>query len=198
MTAIEIVATILGLTNVYLIVRRNIWNYPFGLAMVVLYAKIFYDYKLYSDALLQIYYVAIQLYGWWYWLRGRQPDGLITVSRLAAAQRALTVGIIVVGAAGLGWFMASKTDASVPYWDATTTVMSLVAQFLLSRRCIENWVLWIAVDVLSIGIYTYKALYLTAGLYAVFLGMATWGLLAWLRAERRQQGPVEARAAASA
>ena len=198
MTAIEIVATILGLTNVYLIVRRNIWNYPFGLAMVVLYAKIFYDYKLYSDALLQIYYVAIQLYGWWYWLRGRQPDGLITVSRLAAAQRALTVGIIVVGAAGLGWFMASKTDASVPYWDATTTVMSLVAQFLLSRRCIENWVLWIAVDVLSIGIYTYKALYLTAGLYAVFLGMATWGLLAWLRAERRQRGPVEARAAASA
>ncbi len=198
MTAIEIVATILGLTNVYLIVRRNIWNYPFGLAMVILYAKIFYDYKLYSDALLQIYYVVIQLYGWWYWLRGRQADGLITVARLAHGQRALTAGIIIVGAAGLGWFMASNTDASVPYWDATTTVMSLMAQFLLSRRCIENWVLWIAVDVLSIGIYTYKELYLTAGLYAVFLGMASWGLMAWLRAERRQTGPVEAGATASA
>jgi len=198
MTAIEIVATVLGLTNVYLIVRRNIWNYPFGLAMVILYAKIFYDYKLYSDALLQIYYVLIQFYGWWYWLRGRQADGLITVSRLAAAQRALTLGVIVVGSAGLGWVMATKTDASVPYWDAATTVMSLMAQFLLSRRCIENWVLWIAVDVLSIGIYTYKALYLTAGLYTVFLAMATWGLLAWLRAERQQSDPVEARAAAGA
>lgn len=198
MTAIEIVATILGLTNVYLIVRRNIWNYPFGLAMVILYAKIFYDYKLYSDALLQIYYVVIQLYGWWYWLRGRQADGLITVARLAHGQRALTAGIIVAGAAGLGWFMASNTDASVPYWDAATTVMSLMAQFLLSRRCIENWILWIAVDVLSIGIYTYKELYLTAGLYAVFLGMASWGLMAWLRAERQQAGPVEAGAAASA
>ncbi len=196
MTAIEILATILGLTNVYLIIRRNIWNYPFGLAMVVLYAKIFYDYKLYSDALLQIYYVGIQLYGWWYWLRGRQPDGLITVARLADRHRALVLGIIVVGAAGLGWIMASKTDASVPYWDATTTVMSLMAQFLLSRRYLENWVLWIAVDVLSIGIYTYKELYLTAGLYAVFLGMASWGLMAWLRAERQQAGPIEAPAPA--
>ncbi len=153
MTAIEIPATVLGLTNVYLIIRRNIWNYPFGLAMVVLYAKIFYDYKLYSDALLQVYYVGIQLYGWWYWLRGRQPDGLITVARLAHGQRALTAGIIVVGAAGLGWFMASNTDASVPYWDATTTVMSLMAQFLLSRRCIENWVLWIAVEIITPLIY---------------------------------------------
>lgn len=196
MTAIEILATVLGLTNVYLIIRRNIWNYPFGLAMVVLYAKIFYDYKLYSDALLQIYYVGIQLYGWWYWLRGRQPDGLITVARLADRHRALVLGIIVVGAASLGWVMASKTDASVPYWDATTTVMSLMAQFLLSRRYLENWVLWIAVDVLSIGIYTYKELYLTAGLYAVFLGMASWGLMAWLRAERQQAGPIEAPAPA--
>ena len=196
MTAIEILATVLGLTNVYLIIRRNIWNYPFGLAMVVLYAKIFYDYKLYSDALLQIYYVGIQLYGWWYWLRGRQPDGLITVVRLADRHRALVLGIIVVGATGLGWVMASKTDASVPYWDATTTVMSLMAQFLLSRRYVENWVLWIVVDVLSIGIYTYKELYLTAGLYTVFLGMASWGLIAWLRAERQQAGPIEAPAPA--
>lgn len=196
MTAIEILATVLGLTNVYLIIRRNIWNYPFGLAMVVLYAKIFYDYKLYSDALLQIYYVGIQLYGWWYWLRGRQPDGLITVARLADRHRALVLGIIVVGATGLGWVMASKTDASVPYWDATTTVMSLMAQFLLSRRYLENWVLWIVVDVLSIGIYTYKELYLTAGLYTVFLGMASWGLVAWLRAERQQAGPIEAPAPA--
>lgn len=199
MTAIEIVATILGLTNVYLIIRRNIWNYPFGLAMVILYAKIFYDYKLYSDALLQGYYVLIQFYGWWYWLRDRQADGLITVTRLATAQRLLTMGFVVIGAAGLGWFMATKTDASVPYWDATTTVMSLMAQFLLSRRCLENWVLWIAVDVLSIGIYSYKELYLTAGLYAVFLGMAAWGLTEWLQAERRQQvNAAEAPAAAGA
>lgn len=196
MTAIEIVATVLGLTNVYLIIRRNIWNYPFGLAMVVLYAKIFYDYKLYSDALLQIYYVGIQLYGWWYWLRGRQPDGLITVTRLADRHRMLVLGIIIAGAACLGWVMATKTDASVPYWDATTTVMSLMAQFLLSRRILENWVLWIAVDVLSIGIYTYKELYLTAGLYVVFLGMASWGLAAWLQAERRQSRPGEAPAVA--
>ncbi len=193
MSGLEIAATIFGLINVYLIVRRNIWNFPFGLVMVVLYAKIFYDYKLYSDSLLQLYYIVVQLYGWWYWLRGRRPDGLIDVETLDRRGRLIAGAVIVAGAAALGWGM-SNTDASVPYWDATTTVMSLVAMVLLSRRKLENWVLWIAVDVLSIGIYSYKELYLTAGLYAVFLCLASWGLVEWLRAWRVAGEPVPAEA----
>ena len=195
MSGLEIAATVFGLINVYLIVRRNIWNFPFGLVMVVLYAKIFYDYKLYSDSLLQLYYIVVQLYGWWYWLKGRRPDGLIDVETLDRRGRLIAGAVIVTGAAALGWGM-SNTDASVPYWDATTTVMSLVAMVLLSRRKLENWVLWIAVDVLSIGIYSYKELYLTAGLYAVFLGLASWGLVEWLRAWRvaGEPAPVEAEA----
>ena len=195
MSGLEIAATVFGLINVYLIVRRNIWNFPFGLVMVVLYAKIFYDYKLYSDSLLQLYYIVVQLYGWWYWLKGRRPDGLINVETLDRRGRLIAGAVIVAGAAALGWGM-SNTDASVPYWDATTTVMSLVAMVLLSRRKLENWVLWIAVDVLSIGIYSYKELYLTAGLYAVFLGLASWGLVEWLRAWRvaGEPAPVEAEA----
>lgn len=195
MSGLEIAATVFGLINVYLIVRRNIWNFPFGLVMVVLYAKIFYDYKLYSDSLLQLYYIVVQLYGWWYWLKGRRPDGLINVETLDTRGRIVAGAVIVTGAAALGWGM-SNTDASVPYWDATTTVMSLVAMVLLSRRKLENWVLWIAVDVLSIGIYSYKELYLTAGLYAVFLGLASWGLVEWLRAWRvaGEPAPVEAEA----
>ncbi len=191
MSGLEIAATVFGLVNVYLIVRRNIWNFPFGLVMVVLYAKIFYDYKLYSDSLLQLYYIVVQLYGWWYWLRGRRPDGLIDVETLDARARLVAGAVIVAGAAALGWGM-SNTDASVPYWDATTTVMSLVAMVLLSRRKLENWVLWIAVDVLSIGIYSYKELYLTAGLYAVFLCLASWGLVEWLRAWRVAAEPAPA------
>ena len=195
MSGLEIAATVFGLINVYLIVRRNIWNFPFGLVMVVLYAKIFFDYKLYSDSLLQLYYIVVQLYGWWYWLRGRRPDGLIDVETLDTRGRLIAGAVIVAGAAALGWGM-SNTDASVPYWDATTTVTSLVAMVLLSRRKLENWVLWIAVDVLSIGIYSYKELYLTAGLYAVFLGLASWGLVEWLRAWRvaGEPAPVEAEA----
>ncbi len=195
MSGLEIVATVFGLVNVYLIVRRNIWNFPFGLVMVVLYAKIFYDYKLYSDSLLQLYYIVVQLYGWWYWLRGRRPDGLINVETLDSRGRMIAGAVIFAGAAALGWGM-SNTDASVPYWDATTTVMSLVAMVLLSRRKLENWVLWIAVDVLSIGIYSYKELYLTAGLYAVFLGLASWGLVEWLRASRVAGEPALAEAEA--
>ncbi len=193
MSGLEIAATIFGLVNVYLIVRRNIWNFPFGLVMVVLYAKIFYDYKLYSDSLLQLYYIVVQLYGWWYWLRGRRPDGRINVETLDKQGRLIAGVVIVAGTAALGWGM-SNTDASVPYWDATTTVMSLVAMVLLSRRKLENWVLWIAVDVLSIGIYSYKELYLTAGLYAVFLCLASWGLVEWLRARREAGEPAPAEA----
>ncbi|MEM7224581.1 MAG: nicotinamide riboside transporter PnuC [Pseudomonadota bacterium] len=188
MSAIEIVATLLGLTNVTLIVRRNIWNFPFGLAMVALYAKIFYDHKLYSDALLQIFFFAIQLYGWWYWLKGRADNGLIRVELLDQAWRLAALAAIAIGSALLGWVMASHSDAAVPYWDATTTVMSVVATLLMCRRKIENWVLWIAVDVLAIGIYSYKELYLTAGLYAVFLGLATWGLVSWKKAYRDGTG----------
>ena len=131
----------------------------------------------------------MQLYGWWYWLRGRRPDGLIDVETLDRRGRLIAGAVIVAGAAALGWGM-SNTDASVPYWDATTTVMSLVAMVLLSRRKLENWVLWIAVDVLSIGIYSYKELYLTAGLYAVFLCLASWGLMEWLRVWREAGEPV--------
>jgi nicotinamide mononucleotide transporter len=182
---IEIAAVILGLINVTLIIRRNVWNYPFGIVMVILYAQIFYDYRLYSDALLQIYFLVIQIYGWWYWLRGRDDRGLVIVARLPIAQIPYYAVIAIVGLAILGTSMDQLTDADYPYWDGAIAVLSVLAQFLLSRRRLESWFLWIAVDLLAIGLFWVKGLYPTSALYAVFLVLATVGLFNWVRAWRR-------------
>ena len=184
---VEIIAVICGLLNVTLIIRRSIWNYPFGFVMVVLYAKIFYDYQLYSDALLQIYFFIIQFYGLWYWLKGRQDDGTIRVVALPRSQYAFYLGLAVIGWLVISTMMAQFTDASLPYWDGAIAALSVLAQFLLTRRNIENWYLWIVVDILAIGLFIQKGLQPTAALYAVFLVLATIGLFRWLAAQRAQQ-----------
>lgn len=184
MDPFEIAGASLGIVCVALIIRRNVWNFPFGIAMVVVYAWVFYQAKLYSDALLQLYYIGIQVYGWSHWLRHRDAEGTVIVETLSASHRAKWLGVIAAGTIGLGWVMATKTDAALPWWDACTTIMSVVAQFLLSRRKIENWVLWIAVDVISIVVYWTKDLHVTAGLYVVFLAMAIVGLVTWSKSMR--------------
>ncbi len=178
----EIAAVVLGLINISLLVRRSIWNYPFGIVMVSLYAWIFYGAKLYSDVLLQFFFFVVQFYGWYYWLKGRGGDGLVIVERLTGGQALGYAGAAVAGVAMLGTFMARFTDAAFPYWDASIAVLSVIAQILLARRRLENWILWILVDVLAIGLYWVKDLHPTAALYAVFLTLSGVGLFSWRRA----------------
>ena len=187
MTALEAVAFALGVANVYLLVRRSVWNYPFGIVMVLLYARIFYDAKLYSDALLQIFFFAVQIYGWWHWLRARAQAGEIVVELLSPRARLLIGAASAVGIAAWGALMHSQTDASFPWWDASVLILSVAGQILLARRYLENWALWILVDLLSIGLYGAKGLWLTLILYVILLGLATWGLVQWLRVLRSQR-----------
>lgn len=181
---IEIIAVFCGLANVSLIIRRSIWNYPFGFLMVVLYAKIFYDYQLYSDALLQVYFFLIQFYGLYYWLKGRADDGRIIVEYLPRKEYAIYFGIALIGWLILSTSMSSFTDASYPFWDGAIAALSVLAQFLLSRRHIESWYLWIVVDLLAIGLFYTKELEPTAALYGVFLVLATIGLFQWIKASQ--------------
>ena len=150
-----------------------------------MYAKIFFDYRLYSDALLQIYFLVIQIYGWWYWLRGRDDRGLVVVARLPITHWPYYAVIAIFGLAILGTGMDQLTDADYPYWDGSIAILSVLAQFLLSRRRLESWFLWIAVDLLAIGLFWVKGLYPTSALYAVFLVLAIIGLFNWSRAWRR-------------
>lgn len=184
--AIEIVAVLCGLTNVVLIIRRSLWNYPFGLVMVTLYAWIFFDARLYSDTILQVYFFVIQLFGIVWWVQGRTPGGDLIVRKLSVRQIQITVAVALCGIAALGGVMANWTDAALPYPDATIAVLSVIAQMLLARRFIENWVLWIIVDVIAIGVYLAKDLHPTAALYCIFLVLATAGLLDWRKTAVRQ------------
>jgi nicotinamide mononucleotide transporter len=186
-TWLEIAATVFGLASVYLTTRQSIWCWPTGLVMVSLYVVIFFHAKLYSDTLLQVVYIFVQFYGWFHWRRGGGPGGDLAVSRLSPAGLAAWVLVSILGAATLGTLMAWKTDAAFPYADAAIAAMSLVAQWLMARKVLENWHFWIAVDVLAIGVYLGKDLYLTTGLYAVFLGLCVLGLVEWRRSTSTHQ-----------
>jgi nicotinamide mononucleotide transporter len=182
-STIEIVAALLSLLTVMLVMMRSIWNYPFGIAGALLYLHVFYSAKLYSDALLQIYFVILQLYGWWNWTRHRDSSGLAIVERLDARgqlQTALGVALITLA---LGFGMSRYTDAALPWWDAAIAGLSVVAQILQSLRKLENWLLWIATNIIAIGVYFTKALYPTTILYIILLGLAVVGLQTWRKQE---------------
>ena len=178
----EVLATLAGIANVALLVRRSIWNYPFGLACVALYAWIFSAARLYSDALLQLFFFVIQLYGWWAWARAGGIGHAVPVGRLTGPARVAWAAMILVVSLAWGGGMAAGTDAAFPWWDGTVAVASIAAQILLARRMIENWVLWILVDLGAVGLYFAKQLYVTSGLYLLFLVLASAGLVEWRRA----------------
>ena len=186
----EIIGTVLGVIGVWLMIRQNIWGWPVGLVQVAVYGWVFYDAKLYSDAILQVFFFAIQAYGWWHWLVNRHHGAHsdLPVTRL---NRAKLIGWLVLGAmltTGWGFFMHRTTDAALPWWDAFILVFSLIAQWLQARKNIENWLGWIIVNTVAIGVYWAKDLRLTSGLYVIFWLMAFWGWREW-----RQSMPAESR-----
>ncbi len=182
----EWIAAALGLANIVLLVRRSIWNYPFGIAMVSLYFFVFRDAKLYSDAGLQVFFLVIQIYGWWNWSRARRDTDALPVTTMSDAGRISWLIGTAVAALGWGWLMARYTDAAAPLVDAAIAAASIAAQLLLALRCVENWVLWIAADVTAIGLFLSRGLHATAALYALFLVLAIAGLRAWAAAYRAQ------------
>lgn len=186
MTIVEWVAAALGIVNILLVARRSLWNYPFGIAMVALYFFVFFDAKLYSDALLQIFFLIINLYGWWNWARSEKvDDGGIAVGRLSSTARLAWLGGTGCAAILWGVVMARFTDAAAPFADSAVAGMSVAAQILQSQRKVESWVLWIAVDGLATGLFWSRGLVATSILYALFLLIAFGGLMAWRRTIRQ-------------
>ena len=189
MSPVEVTAVAFGLACVVLTIRQNIWAWPTGLVQVLLYIWIFKQTRLYSDMVLHIIYVPMQLYGWYHWLhgRGRGPElEQIPITRMSGMSIVCWSTAAAAAIAIDGYVMRRYFDAALPYWDATIAVLSLVAQYLLARKVLENWAIWIAVDVIAIGVYWTKGIKLTAGLYGLFLVLATIGLVAWIRAYQNQ------------
>ena len=177
-TWLEWVGTLSGFACVYLAARQNIWNWPVAIISVIAYSILFYDYQLYGDAFLQLYFMATSFYGWYYWLKRKEAHQK-PIERLSSA------GLLKVAFAGivltlmLGWFLDNYTNTNVPYADGFCTAISFIAQFLMTRKVLQNWVLWIIVDICYVPLYLYKDLMLTAILYTFFLALAVMGYRQW-------------------
>ena len=180
----ELIGAASGLLCVWLIIRENIWNWPVGLAYALVSLLVFYKARLYSDLVLHVFYVFMNGYGWYYWLRGagaRGSEGRLVVARLSMRSASLLGVATLIGIIAMGWLFDYYTDADLAYWDSTTTVMSFAAMWMAAHKYIENWIVWLVIDVLATGIYIFKGIWPYAVLYGLYIPMAVWGWMAWLR-----------------
>jgi len=194
MLTTELVAVVLTLVAVYLTTRQNIWCWPLGMVSVTLYALVFYQAKLYADMGLQGLYFALAVYGWWAWLRGGEDHSELEVSLTSGRMRTVLTTIGVLVGITLGQTLDRFTDASLPFMDSVLTSFSIVAQWMQTRKLLESWLVWLAVDVFYVGMFLYKGLYPTAALYAVFLLLAVKGFVEWRRSMDRTPEAPEAQA----
>ena len=182
---LEWLAATTGLVSVILTARRSILSWPVGLVSVIAFLGFFFHIKLYADSALQCFYLATGLYGWWHWARGGPNHGRALIKVLAAKTRMLWVLAIAVAASATAWFLSNRTDSTTPRMDALVSCLSIAAQLLMMRKVLESWVVWILIDVLSLWLYAAKSAWVTLGLHAIYLFIATAGLVAWSRALAR-------------
>lgn len=177
----EVVGVVTGVLAVWLTTRQKIWCWPVGIVSVASFIVVFFNARLYGAMGLQCVYVALLAYGWRAWLHGGEGQGALKVSRLP---RRLALGLAVAGAAAsgiAGYWLRARTDEALPYLDGFTTSFSLVAQWMQTRKFLENWAVWAVVDVVYVGMSLSQGLTLTAGLYAVYIGLALLGFRDWRR-----------------
>ena len=185
-TPLELISFALAVTTVLLNIRQNHWAWLFSIASSGTYAVVFFDARLYGDSGLQLVFIAASIWGWWQWLRGTGETKLV-VTRLDRAGWTWALLGWTAAFVVLSWFLKTCTNTDVPHMDGFLTAGSLVGQLLLARKKVENWHVWVIVDVLYVGLYVFKDLHVTALLYAVFVLLAARGLQAWSKLARVAQ-----------
>jgi nicotinamide mononucleotide transporter len=180
-TWLEVVAFVLSIAMVVCNIRVNVIGWPLAIASSLLYVLLFWNSRLYGDASLQLFFAAVAAWGWWQWLRGTDEEGhALRVRSLGGHGRIWVLVAIAIAWPATALFLSRLTDTDVPWWDAFPTATSVVGQWLLGRKYVENWPTWIAVDVVGAALFAYKGLWLTTLLYLVFVAMAFVGWRSWL------------------
>lgn len=181
-TWLELVAFVLSLAMVVLNMRVNPGAWPLAVAASALYGLLFLHSRLYGETALQGLFIVVAFWGWWQWLRGHQADGAaLRVRHLGTRGTAALAMATLASWPLLGAFLDHATDTDVPYWDAFPTAASIAGQWLLGRKYVENWPTWIVVNLVSVGLFAYKGLWLTVLLYALFAALSAVGWRAWRR-----------------
>lgn len=176
---LEAAGVVTGILCVYLAAKNIIWNWPFAIISVSVYIVIFFEAKLYADMGLQFYFLAMNSYGWYFWSRKSKSEKKVPVVRITKKEILLSVIGIILFTATLGFLLKHGTDAAFPFIDSFCTACSLIAQVLLARKVLENWLIWVFVDVIYVIVYTAKNLHLTAGMYVLYFVIAALGYRDW-------------------
>ena len=194
MDYLELAATLVTLACVILGVKRSLWQFPVGVVGTGLFFLVVWRQHIYANAALQVFFVGVQFYGWWYWLRDAQGHRPPIWTTTAFVWLGACAGAVLVAVFGIAPLLRAYTTTPTPLVDAHTFTLSVVAQFLLDRKRLESWYVWLAVNVLSIWLYATQHLWLFTALYVFFFFNAFWGWWEWRRAIGREAVPAEASA----
>lgn len=178
---IEVLGAILGILYIRFSIRQNIFTWPTGILTSALYIIVFFNSSLYASMMLQFYYVGISVYGWYYWLNGKRDDNK-SLLPVQTANKKLWIKLVVIFAVlyvVILFFLIRFSDSDVPYLDSLTTSLSIVATWMLAKKYIENWLIWIFADIVSVGLYIFKSLWPTVILFVVYTILAYFGYIEW-------------------
>lgn len=187
-TTLEIVASVTTVIYVFLAIKRSLWQYPVGLVATILFLFVFLDARLYASSALQALFAAVQIYGWWYWLHGKD-GGRPRITTMPLVFVAALCGGALAFAGALSWVLNNWTEAEMAFSDSVIFALSMVAQTLLGRKIIEHWMIWTVVNALAVFVYASQELWVTAALYTGLFASTFWGYWEW-RQEFRAQSPV--------
>lgn len=192
MVLLEFLGLVFGLLCVYYLIRESILTFVFGIAYVTVSFFVFWEIQFYGDFILHIFFLALNIYGWYYWVKGRKQDKL-PVSTLTMKESIVYIILSLIGVLLFGFFLDNINyffegipASSLPYWDATTSIFSVTGMWLTAKKKIENWHYWLFVDILASILYFYKGIYFYSFLYMLYIGMAVSGYLAWKKSIQAQ------------
>ena len=179
--ALEIIGTLVGLVYLWLEYKASIYLWIASIIMPAIYIFVFYEAGLYADFGINVYYVGAAIYGWMMWKYGgkNKEEQELPITRMPIRNWLKSSIVCLVFHFFIGWILVNYTDSDVPWWDAFTTALSIIGMWMLARKYLEQWLVWIVVDVVCVGLYIYKDLYFTAGLYALYAIIAVFGWLNW-------------------
>jgi len=177
-----------GILCVWLAAKNNIWNWPIAVVSVLIYIFIFFESKLYADMGLQFYFFGMNIYGWYYWSKHRNnPEASRPIRLMSKNEMMLSMIGALLFTLILGFALHKNTDAAFPFIDSFCTACSLIAQLFLARKVLQNWLIWIFVDLLYVGVYMAKDLYATGLMYLLYVGIAAMGYADWRKIYREQK-----------